>query len=297
MDMKEMDELLQYCAEQYEQVTCENCAYPEVYSQTCNHECYSCLYKIHRVMNHDVHYCCERILYRYVLKFQIRYASEMARCFWHIFKERDANLPIKVYSLGCGPASELYGLFGIARYLAIPVENITYKGFDLDEKWKTINMKSKASFVGQNIDFVYSDMFKYISDNNIDIDILVLNYVLSDSMRYDKAETSTIVDKIYEMIESGKVKALIINDIALFYTENSRKSAYACMLDLEKKFMENNVAVSIVKKRFSQPKAAGVEPYGDLANYNSIIFSIPNNILKYSPFTLCDSIILIIQKQ
>ncbi len=295
--MKEMDDLLQFCAERYERIKCVNCTHSETYSSTCNHNCYTCLYKIHRVYNHDVHYCCERILYRYVLKFQIRYASEMARCFWHIFKDRDAKLPMTIFSLGCGPASELYGLFGIARYLSIPVENITYKGFDLDEKWKAVNKQSLSSFVGQKVEFIYSDMFLYVSEKNIKIDILVLNYVLSDCMRYDKSKAISIVDNVYKMIVSGIVKSLIINDIALFYTDDKHKSAYTCMLDLEKKFVENSIPVSITKKRFSEPKTTAVEPYGNLSGKNTIVFNIPDNILSYSPFFLCDSIVLIIQKE
>lgn len=295
--MKEMNDLLQYCAERYEQIKCENCAYNETFSQICKHECYSCLFKIHRVCNHSDHYCCERILHRYVLKFQIRYASEMARCFWHIFNEQDVIIPITVCSLGCGPASELYGLFWIAKYLSIPAENIIYKGFDIDNKWKIINDKSLSFFIGQNVEFIYSDMFQYVSEKNINMDILVLNYVLSDCMRYDKSKANTIVDNIYQMIVSERVKSIIINDIALFYTDEENKSAYTCMLDLEKKLVDNNISVSIIKKRFAEPKTTTVEPYGDLSKNNSIMFNIPSNIIQYSPFSLCDSIILIIQKR
>ena len=91
MEMKELDDLLQFCADKYRQIECENCTHTEKYSSTCNKECYNCLYKIHRVCNHDVHYSCERILHRYVLKFQLRYASETARCFWHVLNDRGTN--------------------------------------------------------------------------------------------------------------------------------------------------------------------------------------------------------------
>lgn len=295
--MEEMNKLLQYCAERYEQINCVKCAYNQTFSQACNHECYSCLFKVHRVHNHSEHYYCERMLHRYVLKFQIRYASEMVRCFWYIFKEQNIKSPITVFSLGCGPASELYGLFRIARYLSIPAENIIYKGFDIDNKWRTINELSQYSFSGYNVEFIYSDMFQYVSDNDINIDILVLNYVLSDCMRYDKSKASTIIDNLYQMIVSEKLQSIVINDIALFYTDEERKSAYTCMLELEKRLVENKIPVSITKKRFSEPKTTTVEPYGDLSKQNSIMFTIPENILRYGPFSLCDSIILIIQKK
>lgn len=84
--MKEMNELLRFCANEYERIECVSCSYSTNYSQSCGHECYNCLFKIHRVNNLDVHYDCERILHRYILKFQIRYASEMARWFSCVFK-------------------------------------------------------------------------------------------------------------------------------------------------------------------------------------------------------------------
>lgn len=37
------------------------------------------------------------------------------------------------------------------------------------------------------------------------------------------------------------------------------------MLDLEKKLVDNNISVSIIKKRFAEPKTTTVEPYGDLS--------------------------------
>ena len=101
-------------------------------------------------------------------------------------------------------------------------------------------------------------------------------------------------------INSGVLRTLqsiVINDIALFYTDEERKSAYTCMLELEKRLVENKIPVSITKKRFSEPKTTTVEPYGDLSKQNSIMFTIPENILRYGPFSLCDSIILIIQKK
>lgn len=202
MEMKELDDLLQFCADKYRQIECENCTHTEKYSSTCNKECYNCLYKIHRVCNHDVHYSCERILHRYVLKFQLRYASETARCFWHVLNDRGTNEALSVYSLGCGPASELYGLFAIARYLSFPTDRVEYKGFDIDGKWKVINDVSLKSFKTQNVSFEYTDMFEYINVNQVHVNILVLNYVLSDCMRYDKEKTSLFLDCIYELLVS-----------------------------------------------------------------------------------------------
>ncbi len=296
MEMKELDDLLQFCADKYRQIECENCTHTEKYSSTCNKECYNCLYKIHRVCNHDVHYSCERILHRYVLKFQLRYASETARCFWHVLNDRGTNEALSVYSLGCGPASELYGLFAIARYLSFPTDRVEYKGFDIDGKWKVINDVSLKSFKTQNVSFEYTDMFEYINVNQVHVNILVLNYVLSDCMRYDKEKTSLFLDCIYELLVSHQVDYIIINDIALYYLDEQRKSAYACMNDLEKKLVDNHISVTIEKVRYSDPKVAGVEMFGKKAKFNTNMFTVPQAIYGYQPFLLCDSIVMIIKR-
>lgn len=296
MKMKELDDLLLFCADRYKQIDCVNSPYTEEYSSTCNNECYNCLFKIHRVFNHDVHYSCERILYRYVLKFQLRYASEAARCFWHVLNDKKPNEPLNIYSLGCGPAPELYGLFAIARYLSFSTDRIEYKGFDIDGKWKVINDVSLNSFNGLKVAFEYTDIFDYINANQVHVNILTLNYVLSDSMRYNKEGTNLLLDNIYGLIVNNHVDYVIINDIALYYLDEQRKSAYACMKDLEKKLTDNHINVAFEKRRYSNPKVAGVEFYGKMAHYNTNMFSVPQAIFAYQPFLICDSIVLIIKK-
>ena len=294
--MKEMNELLRFCASEYERIDCISCSYATNYFQSCGHECYNCLYSIHRVSNHDVHYSCERILHRYVLKFQIRYASELARCFYFIFSKKKIESPFLVCSLGCGPATELYAFFATARLLSINENNLTYKGFDLDTKWKVINDKAKESFDGINVEFVYSDFFDYANIPGNHIDVLVLNYVLSDIMRYDKDEADDIIDKVYGLIVSGTVENVIINDIALYYTDEQRKSAYVCMQKLQQKVRVCQPKTTITKWRYSDPKASGIPLYGEKNKHNTTVFKIPQEIIKYSPFLICDSISMIIQK-
>lgn len=295
MDMKEMNELLRFCANEYERIECVSCSYSTNYSQICGHECYNCLRKIHMVINHGVHYNCERILHRYVLKFQMRYASEMARCFHYVFKDKKIESPFLVCSLECGPASELYALFALARHLSIDEDNLIYKGFDLDAKWKVINDKAKESFNGKNVEFVYSDFFDFANNPTNHIEVLVLNYVLSDIMRYDKDEADSIIDKVYGLLESGTVETVIINDIALYYTDEQHRSAYVCMQKLERKLQTSKPKTIIKKWSFSEPKASGIPFYGVKYRYHSILFKYPQEITKYSPFDSCNSISMIIR--
>lgn len=220
----------------------------------------------------------------------------MARWFSCVFKNKKIESPFLVCSLGCGPASELYSLFALARYLSIDEEKLIYKGFDLDAKWKVINDKEKESFNGKNVEFIYSDFFDFANNTTNHIDVLVLNYVLSDIMRYDKDEADSIIDKVYELLEDGTIETVIINDIALFYTDEQRKSAYVCMRKLEQKVRASQIKATITKWSFSEPKVSGIPLYGLKYPYNTTVFEYPQEITKYSPFLICDSISMIIRK-
>lgn len=98
------------------------------------------------------------------------------------------------------------------------------------------------------------------------------------------------------MLVSHQVDYIIINDIALYYLDEQRKSAYACMNDLEKKLVDNHISVTIEKVRYSDPKVAGVEMFGKKAKFNTNMFSVPKAIYGYQPFLLCDSIVMIIKR-
>jgi hypothetical protein len=144
--------------------------------------------------------------------------------------------------------------------------------------------------------FEYTDIFDYINANQVHVNILTLNYVLSDSMRYNKEGTNLLLDNIYGLIVNNHVDYVIVNDIALYYLDEQRKSAYACMKDLEKKLVDNHISVTFEKIRYSDPKVAGVEMYGKKAKHNTNMFSVPQAMYDYQPFLLCDSIVMIIKR-
>ena len=112
----------------------------------------------------------------------------------------------------------------------------------------------------------------------------------------DNYEADDIIDKVYGLIVSGTVENVIINDIALYYTDEQRKSAYVCMQKLEQKVRVCQPKTTITKWRYSDPKASGIPLYGEKNKHNTTVFKIPQEIIKYSPFLICDSISMIIQK-
>ena len=114
--MTKIEQLLLHCDDRMQHTNCEKCEYEGGCLRRLRSDCYECLSKIHKVYNHDLHYSCDKILYNYVLKHQIRYASEIAWGYNIISRIRKEFSPSPViYSIGCGPASELYAIDEYSR--------------------------------------------------------------------------------------------------------------------------------------------------------------------------------------
>ena len=294
--MTKIEQLLLHCDDRMQHTNCEKCEYEGGCLRRLRSDCYECLSKIHKVYNHDLHYSCDKILYNYVLKHQIRYASEIAWGYNIISRIRKEFSPSPViYSIGCGPASELYAIDEYSRRTG-QFNNYYYKGFDLLNKWDVINDYSLNLFGNDRISFLYEDMFNYINNCGEIVDVLIANYFFSDLMRYDKQRANNVIDSICELYINKKILTILVNDIPLFYENGDvRASAYPCMQLLEKRL--GHLAVqSVVKVRFSDPKYDSIIKYGRKLKNNKCCFSIPTQVDKYEPFNVCNSIMMIISQ-
>lgn len=287
--MKELDQLFSYCGGQYVSIICNTCPL----NNNCHNvymkpKCTGCLYEVHRHYNNSLHYPCEKSLYLYVLKFQARYASEIDRALWLLMHGNVNNsIPLTMYSIGCGPASECFGFIQSLRRFGFSDALINYRGFDLDSRWRNIDTEVSSLFGGVNISFNYTDAFQYIDNHpNESITFLTMNYMLSDVMRYDNKVGISIMDKVYDYIVNRRIGVFIMNDVFLFYNG----TAYTCIEYLKKKLKVNKVKFTALELRYSAMKTTTVPPFGTIIKQNTLTFSVPSNIQnKYYPFMLCNS--------
>lgn len=300
--MTKIEQLLKYCDDSMQQTECEKCEYEGGCFRRLRTDCYECLSKIHNVHNHDLLYACDKILYNYVLKHQIRYVSEMIyaldalNCKNQFNNEIDSD-EVSFFSIGCGPASELYAIDYYWDYKKIR-NRYVFKGFEKIEKWKVINNYSELLFNNpEYIKFVYMDFFEFFLEQEKiqeKIDVLIANYLFSDIMRYDQGRAEIMVDFICNLLVNKQISAIIVNDISLFYTTNFQgkaASAYQCLEWFENK-LNGQKEIKLIKKRFQD----GYQLYGDKFKHNSCFFNennCPQYIKKYEPFLSCNSIIFI----
>lgn len=101
-----IDDLVEYCDEQYQSGECGACTGKDRCVNECDGNCKLCLDDIHfHEQQRRTQYDCERLLYYYVCRYSYKYCSEM------IYALRQIDLSdypyFHILSMGCGGAPDL----------------------------------------------------------------------------------------------------------------------------------------------------------------------------------------------
>lgn len=288
--MQEFDNLIRHCLQRFDAIPfCSTCVMSQC--RRCNtSNCYNCLAHIHSIQTKDEHYACEKITYNYILKHGYRYVSEMAWAFLEVKKWIDLTHPITIYSVGCGPSTELYGAVAVFRNATL-----NYHGFDPNDIWQPIQRFNENNFALHShvIKYHDCDFINYVSENDIRCDVLVLNYFLSDFVKYKPQKCDAFINDLVRLIEEGRFATIIINDVMLLYNKGT---GYACMEKIARKLKSPNHNYTFLCKRrhFAVPNQFQFE-YGiklrDTIGFTPII----QEAQQFNPFTTCGSIQLVIK--
>lgn len=238
-------------------------------------DCSNCMYNILHNPNPQIHYSCNRITYYYVLRFFNRFASEISHLIDLFVPHINKTITdIYIVSLGCGPGTEIYGFLKSLNDTH-PNIKLHYEGHDLEKSGETVQNISKRclSNMNHNINFYSTDMFAdFHGFNNDYINFLILNYVLSDAVKYlTKEQKTNFIDNIVGFIIDNNVRNVIFNDIKYY--------GYPLLLDSGIQLMK--LLISKLKKRGKNIKELYFEfdcnPYG-----NEHWIRHKTNILKFN---------------
>lgn len=286
--MQEFDNLIRYCEHKFNALPfCQHCQMLKC--RRCDrNDCYNCLQHIHHINTKNEHYSCEKITYNYILKHGYRYASEMAWAFLAVKNSFDLTKPIGIFSVGCGPSTELYGAAAVFRHTSL-----NYIGFDLSATWSAMQNYNMSNLQSPTraIQYYNRDFIQYVIDNEACCDILVLNYFFSDFIKYQPQACEAFIDDLIGLIQQGRFTTVIINDIMLLYNSGT---AYYCMEKIARSLKNSqNFAFQFQRRHFATPNQWQF-PYG-VKQSDSIGFKpvIPE-ALPFDPFTSCGSIQLLI---
>ncbi len=291
-----LNNLISYCASKYtKDGKCQTCNQQNCLCEGNNdNTCYSCIKHIHNISVTDRHYDCPNLIYNYVIKHSYRYASEIAYAIDRL-NEFISDYPfLKVWSIGCGPCSEYFGLKYIAKHTeALRDKPISFTGFDFNVKWEDVN-NYLTTKIDPNIKIYNNDCFECNESPNI----IILNYMLSDfCKRSDHKETERFISNLVDKIKGLQEVCVIINDVFLLsFDKKSPKYVLDYMNDIESRLKNDSNEYKISKHYFNPQRNTGVE-YGEKYPQGQLLWNIPQDIKTvFDPFSNCNSCQLIIAK-
>lgn len=218
--MSLFEEIFKYCDEKYKNGKCKACNHPsgtcKCNDEKCEYTCAYCLEDIHhgKEKYRRKEYNCERLTYFYVGRYLPKYVSEMSYLIENSLSPQE-NDNLNILSVGCGPCSELMAFenlgFDVNKYI----------GIDYNKTWANIHNKikeviNKSTQDNDKIKYYYDDFINLEIEDFKDVNVLVLNYVLSSFEHSDNTRIlKNFIPKIKELIEKKTSSPfyILINDI------------------------------------------------------------------------------------
>lgn len=296
----ELSNLINQCVTSYKGgASCENCVNHKQCESMVSCKCYdSCIYPLHHAHGCGKTYNCSNMAYNYIVKHLYRFASEIEYAFRDIYNAEYQNWKdtINIVSLGCGPSSELYGIINELHEQNSNL-GVSYHGFDTNTIWQDIWEFNVVNCFPYTVEYSTDDMFRFYDNSDEHIDILILNYLLSDIARNMQDEQKVaFLNSLANFIEVRDVQYVIFNDIPLFY--GNLNSGYSCMENIVGQFGLNKPRISKIecyRERFGEPNQ--FQPvYGKKRQIGNLLFTVDEIAKDFQPFEYCNSIQMIIKK-
>ncbi len=269
--MIEIPELVTYCDESYarQEKQCADCQ-----NENCEGRCSRCFNSIHS-FNSTRDYDCQNLIYHYVCEYIYAKSSEIAHLFVR-HAELNQLQELRILSIGCGPASELFGINH-----SLPNSLITYKGFDLNSLWTNIHERitnSVQNNPNRNISFYNANVFEQYPQLNYVPNVLILSYLISHLPKVGINVNGFLTTLRDEIISTMPINSyIIINDTNHLTVRDN----FQVLLNL----LNENGTYSASRYRFK-----GYQYYGERHHTDDLIVPIPQTIRnKYETWRECGS--------
>lgn len=259
--------------------------------------CSDCLKEIHFNKDSGRKYDCVNMCHWYVCQDIYRYVTEMT---WllqdKVLGLRTRKSPLNICSIGCGPCSELIAIEEYRKRCGLTF-NYTYTGFDINDVWEPIQSKvSTLSATPDSIMFVNGNVFDYYEHTTDRPNMIILNYMLSDMLKYGQDDFIAFIDKLCRFVIGLPSCAILINDINRGVDNTDPRQYYQKIYrNIVKECGYDNIECKCYHfadsmKNFYQ--------YGTQRSKNSILFPVSEAIAsKYNTNTECHSAQMIIIKK
>lgn len=250
--MKEFDNFMSECARRINMFPpCNtNCSCGN-YCGNCHltgSNCGTCLSHIQFCVSPKFHYNCDKITYHYVLHFFNSFASEIFYALSQSKSSASKTEPLRIVSMGCGPGSEVYGIVEALRYIGSK-KQLLYRGYDLNPIWRNVQELTRHYFSQTHHSINFFTMNMFADEINCQcFDILVLNYVLSDAIKYGTYNQNLLTLKmIADFVVNTKIKFVFFNDINYYGNDGKLDSGIQMMFELVNILRQNQIVKNIVE--------------------------------------------------
>ncbi|MCQ2171288.1 MAG: hypothetical protein MJZ17_00825 [Bacteroidales bacterium] len=291
--MKELEEYLNWCDQMYSSSSpcqCGNACTNANYCQGQQQDCYSCIQRVHHYWNTTIHYNCEKMVYCYTLKHGYRFGAEI----FYEFQREQASLSqfedIFIASIGCGPCTELFGSLLQWRSMGKPDSMYHFRGFDTERVWWDSLMQQVVTFFpNADVETYCEDVFAHYADCQERVDVIVLNYMLSDMKKFNPVAFNVFLDNLVTFIEQKHVRYIMVNDIYL-------KISVGASRDLLNALNHSGINCGILAWQYSGLNNF-IGQYGQIIPRQKFRMNNASIVNRYAPFSEVNSIQTIIRVQ
>lgn len=219
------DYLIQVCQDDLENSCageCEDCNN----KNNCCHDCSSCLNQVHFYPRFGGRsdYDCPNLLLNYVLRYTVKYSSQIASALQCI--DLSSYPEYNIFSMGCGAAPDL---MAFEEFAVNTNKGIYYKGYDHNPLWSQIHgyIEQYVSNEAQNIraKLLQRDIFEVFEEGkprHRQYNVVVIQYLLSHLYNYGRqGQISDLFDAIVANILPHRTPdspfLIIITDIDTYH--------------------------------------------------------------------------------
>lgn len=289
-EMVELENFLYYCDAQYQQASPCQCGQACTNNNYCRGaftNCYACIKRVHNYNNNTTHYNCDKMIYCYALKHGYRFAAEIFYLFQRVQREIAQWDEIHIASIGCGPCTELFGALYHWRSLGKQDSHFHFRGFDLENLWRPIVSQIPLFFPGMDVHADIEDTFQHYHNQPEHVDVIVLNYMLSDMLKFHSGEYYNFLLTLCAMIRQVQPRYILVNDVYLKVSTIATERLLNCLTD------------QVLNYEFCKMQYHGLNTY--IGQFGRSIarqpYSMPNQTIvdRYDPFRNVDSIQTIIR--
>ncbi len=277
-----IESITAYASSRYnKKIQCEECCNNGCITQG---DCSKCLNDIFNANStRNKHYKCMNIVDCYVAKYMYRYSSEIVHLLCkEPFEEFVKSIEnISVCSIGCGSCSDFIAFSQFMREKEIDMPFL-YTGFDLQDNWSHIHGFIQHAAPGY-VDFNYANVFEYYRDEENYPNVFILNYVLSDIVKYKNESINEFIDDLCDLFKrSPNRSCIVINDINHYMVRKYYDT------------INNQVKSYSIAYGFHFPNTW---KFANRHKSNKLTSKIPQYLLPFDPPRVCGSSQFIIVKK